>query len=281
MTVLLLAMSYRGYLNARYYSGIQGQFISQDPVFIAVGSLSQLRQLGQNQSSLLADPQRLNGYGYGRDNPVENKDPNGLDYLELSYTREFPGGGSWTGGIRADQNGMDMFGGSGIGYGGGGGVELEWAPGQNLSHESTVSTNVIGQITDDAGLGVAFSKKLNGYNTEDLYQENTTNDPSSFGITIGGGAGGGVDEEGSKPLWIWNQAGASNEQIEELNNGTNVKMPQTFLSAPGGSSQACSTGGSFGQLSSSQIASLQQELSSLSSALAHLQSTIPMYSSSK
>jgi RHS repeat-associated protein len=265
------------YLNARYQNPAQGQFISEDPMFIALGSPGQLQQLGQDQSSLLADPQRINSYGYGRDNPVTNKDPNGFDYLELSYTRELPGG-SWTGGIRIDQNGMDWFAGSGTGYGGGGGVEAEWAPGQNLSHESTVSTNVVGQITDDAGLGIALSKRINGYNTSELYQENTGNSPASFGITLGGGEGGGIDAEGSKPLFIWNQAGALGEQVEELNNGSNITMPHTYLSAPSGSSQASGGGG---HMSGNQLAALQAELSTLSLELAQLQSTISMYSSSK
>jgi RHS repeat-associated protein len=54
------------YLNARYYDGAQGQFISQDPVF--PGSPSQ-----QN----LQDPQLLNAYSYSEDNPITKKDPLG------------------------------------------------------------------------------------------------------------------------------------------------------------------------------------------------------------
>jgi RHS repeat-associated protein len=66
------------YLNARYYNSAQGQFITQDPVFIALGSPTQVQQIAQQQQNLLlADPQTLNAYSYGRDNPVTLKDPNG------------------------------------------------------------------------------------------------------------------------------------------------------------------------------------------------------------
>jgi len=66
------------YLQSRYYSGAQGQFISQDPVFLALGNPYQLQQLGvEDQSALLTNPQSLNAYGYSNDNPITNKDPNG------------------------------------------------------------------------------------------------------------------------------------------------------------------------------------------------------------
>ena len=54
------------YLNARYYNSAQGQFISQDPVFVA-------GPLGQN----LEDPQSLNAYSYSEDNPITKEDPTG------------------------------------------------------------------------------------------------------------------------------------------------------------------------------------------------------------
>jgi RHS repeat-associated protein len=53
------------YLNARYYRGVRGQFLSQDPVFWST-----------NQN--LANPQSLNSYSYAENNPVNKKDPSGL-----------------------------------------------------------------------------------------------------------------------------------------------------------------------------------------------------------
>jgi RHS repeat-associated protein len=52
------------YLNARYYNGTTGRFITEDPVFWS----------GQN----LSDPQSLNVYSYANNNPITLSDPNGL-----------------------------------------------------------------------------------------------------------------------------------------------------------------------------------------------------------
>ena len=58
------------YMNARYYSPAQGQFISQDPVFWEIG----LTQDGRNA---LANRQTVHAYAYSADNPITNKDPSG------------------------------------------------------------------------------------------------------------------------------------------------------------------------------------------------------------
>jgi len=66
------------YLNARYYQSTRGQFLSQDPVFLAIENPNQIKQLAQEaQNQLLIDPQLLNGYSYGRNNPIILKDPAG------------------------------------------------------------------------------------------------------------------------------------------------------------------------------------------------------------
>jgi RHS repeat-associated protein len=258
------------YLNARYYNGTRGQFISEDAVFLALGNLHQTQQLRHDYGTLLATPQSLNSYSYASDNPVVNKDPTGR-YFELSYSAEIPGG-SWTGGFRFDENGIDYFAGAGPGYGGGGGVELEWAPGQSLIHQSENSINISGQVAD--GLGIAGSKKLYGYNTEDLYQEPTKDNGTSFGLVLGGGGGGGVQVEASKPLVVWNGAGASNVRIQALNL-SNVPIPDTYIGPAGKSTQGSGTIG--GQMAAASLVSLQQQLTSLSNALAQLQSTIASY----
>jgi RHS repeat-associated protein len=77
------------YLNARYYSSDRGQFISEEPIFQSLGDASQVAQLsGQSQQSSLRDPQQLNSYSYGRDNPISKKDPTGKQYTDV--------GGSFT-----------------------------------------------------------------------------------------------------------------------------------------------------------------------------------------
>ena len=53
-------------LQARYYDGSKGEFLSEDPVF-----------LGDPRQQNLTDPQSLNSYSYANDNPITQKDPTG------------------------------------------------------------------------------------------------------------------------------------------------------------------------------------------------------------
>jgi RHS repeat-associated protein len=67
------------YANARYYHASIGRFISQDPVFLALGNGGQVKQLtGQELQAVLSDPQNLNSYAYARNNPIINTDQDGL-----------------------------------------------------------------------------------------------------------------------------------------------------------------------------------------------------------
>lgn len=78
------------YLNARYYDPARGEFLSQDPTYLSVGDPNQIRQLvNQKQQTLLMDPQQLNSYGYGRSNPISNKDTagNGVESLIAEVLR--------------------------------------------------------------------------------------------------------------------------------------------------------------------------------------------------
>jgi len=98
------------YLNARYYAGDRGQFLSEDPVFWEVGQTNDgktsllnpqlqnsARTMGGSNSGFasgwnrntqsrgnsipqaewLADPQIQNSYSYARGNPLRYKDPDG------------------------------------------------------------------------------------------------------------------------------------------------------------------------------------------------------------
>lgn len=66
------------YLNARYYEGSRGQFLSQDPTHFAIGDPRRVRAVtGFTQDYFLNDPQLLNSYAYGRSNPIRYSDPNG------------------------------------------------------------------------------------------------------------------------------------------------------------------------------------------------------------
>jgi RHS repeat-associated protein len=59
------------YLQARYMNSTNGQFLSEDPVF-----------LSDPKQQVLTDPQSLNSYSYANDNPTVRKDPSGLTTYE-------------------------------------------------------------------------------------------------------------------------------------------------------------------------------------------------------
>jgi RHS repeat-associated protein len=66
------------YFNARYMDPSRGQFTTEEPIFLKIGDSTQVKQLSQqDQQTYLTDPQQLNSYSYGRDNPITKKDPNG------------------------------------------------------------------------------------------------------------------------------------------------------------------------------------------------------------
>jgi RHS repeat-associated protein len=73
------------YLQARYYDSVRGQFTSEEPIFLSVGDPTQVKQLSQkDQPTYLADPQALNSYSYGRDNPISQKDANGKQTVQFA-----------------------------------------------------------------------------------------------------------------------------------------------------------------------------------------------------
>ncbi len=71
------------YLNARYQNPAQGEFVSQDQVF-----------LGSPKNEDIQNPQSLNAYSYALDNPVSVEDPNGTEttqQLEQQLLNELEG----------------------------------------------------------------------------------------------------------------------------------------------------------------------------------------------
>jgi RHS repeat-associated protein len=80
------------YLNARFYNPTQGQFISQDASFLAIGNPNKLKELSkQDQQKFLSDPQQMNSYNYARNNPISNKDPDGNSLVDSIVIKTFKG----------------------------------------------------------------------------------------------------------------------------------------------------------------------------------------------
>ncbi|WP_179293933.1 LamG-like jellyroll fold domain-containing protein [Candidatus Methanoperedens nitratireducens] len=77
------------YMNARYYEASTGRFISQDPAYLAVGDSVKLKELTKLESQqLLSDPQLLNSYAYGRNNPLAFRDPDG-NFIQIAAAAAF------------------------------------------------------------------------------------------------------------------------------------------------------------------------------------------------
>src|SRR3989344_3473268 len=63
------------YLNARYYDPVDGRFLSQDPIHQLMGDSKHIaKRNSQDMQKILQDPQMLNSYSYGRNNPIRYSD---------------------------------------------------------------------------------------------------------------------------------------------------------------------------------------------------------------
>jgi RHS repeat-associated protein len=94
------------YLNARYYDGTRGQFISQDPVFWEVG-------ITRDGKKVLINPQAQNSYSYAGNNPITQKDPDGRDFIDAGGSITAPVYGvvsvGPTGGVLIDTSNGDLY----------------------------------------------------------------------------------------------------------------------------------------------------------------------------
>ena len=68
------------YFGARYYSGAQGRFTSADPLVVPGLQFENKNQF----AAFINNPQNWNKYGYARNNPLRNIDPDGLQTRELN-----------------------------------------------------------------------------------------------------------------------------------------------------------------------------------------------------
>ncbi len=153
------------YMNARYYEGNRGQFLSQDPSFLAIGDPVKFKALtGQDMIDQLSDPQQLNSYSYARNNPLRYNDPTGnINWDTLWHPSQYP----------------SVLGQAGIWYGASLGFNVTGHPltGALMQHSLTVGPrdvninqqnqkswgNAITQIQNSSD----FTNALNGYLSTD------------------------------------------------------------------------------------------------------------------
>jgi RHS repeat-associated protein len=80
------------YMEARYYSGGKGRFLSEDPVFLAVGSPELKQKTGLELQKYLENPQTHNSYSYVANNPLKYVDREGewldtvIDIATITYS---------------------------------------------------------------------------------------------------------------------------------------------------------------------------------------------------
>jgi RHS repeat-associated protein len=146
------------YFNARFYDGNRGQFLSQDPVFLALGTPQSEALFQQRTAYLLSDPQQLGAYSYSRDNPIVHKDPSG-NAFGVDDAAGFFGGGlvgavSYVGVSAASGNQLTWGGLSGSfltgGIIGSGLVNTPETLGVSNAVSASVTTGLIGGFYGDA-----------------------------------------------------------------------------------------------------------------------------------
>jgi RHS repeat-associated protein len=257
------------YLNARYYDSSRGQFLSEDPTFLAVGNPNQLQQLSQaDQQKLLSDPQQLNSYSYGRDNPITNKDAQGLWALKFGAAGTIPGWGlSGQMGIQMDLQGVEYYYGAGLAGGGGisFGPQITTA---DLSHQYSISTGAFAQGGAIASAELSQGMTYYPYSTRKPtpYQDASLGFPA---VELAGGVMGTV----SGPIYTWNKSGVVNYSLPKPQMVSNLKAPTTQVNnsqniRPSGSSSGAGSSPSYGQV-----------LSNLRSALLQLNAVLSTYKS--
>ncbi len=65
------------YMNARYYNGGIGRFVSQDAAYLLLGDSNFEQKYNRKLEQHLADPQQLNSYSYVTNNPLKYVDETG------------------------------------------------------------------------------------------------------------------------------------------------------------------------------------------------------------
>lgn len=172
------------YLNARYYDGGRGQFLSQDPLFT-----------GDPNRQRLVNPQELNSYSYAANNPIRWSDPLGLwvNSGNGSFTAEkgdtlsklqVQTGRNWHDtGFSRDPRTLQI------------GEKVSFAPVVKTSSSPTINntTQAVAQYYGGKGenvnLGSGIQSALQNSSEQKMHQENivtgkTSSDVGSYGVNL-------------------------------------------------------------------------------------------------
>jgi RHS repeat-associated protein len=250
------------YLNARFYDGNRGQFLSEDPVFLSIGDQNKVTQYSnKNQSTLISDPQLLNVYSYSQDNPLTNKDPMGLLALRLGGEYVIPGWGlGANGGVYIDLHGIDYYYSPILATGGGGSVTAAIST-TDLQHVYSISTGA--SVT----VGAGPAGELAGGMTYYPYSLRKPQSYKEAAVGFGEELSAGASAEVSGPIWVWSQP---TERIDyslpspKMNSSNNLSLKNSGSSGAGSNSSQ----------------SYSQQLGSLYNALVQLKSVLSTYNKS-
>jgi RHS repeat-associated protein len=235
------------YLNARYYNGAQGQFLSQDPMF-----------LGNQGNQNIADPQSLNAYSYSEDNPITKSDPRGLQAL-----------------LGAD----DLI---ALGLA----TAPIWIPAiyDSTKALSTAAVSAFGQFTDswaNSNSRQIQSQNINSEIGNGFMPDNKPPDNSNWkkwalvgtGLIVGGaGIYDAVKQENSTPsIYVGSSNGNSINMLNQRQ--PTFSNPNVIIKSPQQTGNANQGSGSSGY-SQAQLQSIQSTLNQIQSILNQIQSEI-------
>jgi hypothetical protein len=236
---------------------------------LAIGNETQLKQLSQeDQQKFLSDPQQLNSYSYSKDNPVTNKDPQGLLGLQIGGEYTVPLWGlSGEAGVYIDQNGIDYYYGSGLAAGQvGGGHASVGLTSADLSHTYSVSTGLFASGGDVVGATLEKGMTYYPYSLRapQAYTE------GSLGLAAELAVGGMAHVSG--PILVWNQPQYVNYSLPKPQIVSNINVPTNSQAQYGQNSGAYRSASSAGNSEA-----FYQTLSTLQSALQQLSTILTTY----
>lgn len=255
------------YLNSRYYNGMQGQFLSQDPGFLAMGNSNKVQQLtNQNQMALLANPQELNAYSYSQDNPITKSDPSGNWYIDLNATFVVPipyfpvVGVGITGGFLISQNGLYDYAGPAGG-----------TPVPSLSGGfSTANPSVGGSASASGCFFLCYGRSLDGSSEWSV---------GTPGYTLSTVYTAQIPIQslfGSATYNVYPSQSQTNQSLQNANPINGNKSQQSLVTTNSashtGSSYGSASGG--GSLGSQQLQNIQSEINTIQSEIQTIQREI-------